>query len=282
MSTTRRARPQAAVRRRVTRSAGLTVLKVGGELLENPEKRAAMGRAVARLARKGPLVVVHGGGRDIDAALAQAGIAKRQVDGLRVTDEATLDVVVGVLAGGLNTKFVAAVNAAGGQAVGLTGADAGVAPVRKAPPHRAASGDVVDLGLVGEPIAAKTPAVIETLRRAAVVPIIACIGASRDGRLFNVNADTLAGSLAARLKAARLVIAGGTAGVLDAQGGTIPTLNARESKALVQSGAASAGMIAKLAACRAAITGGVAEVLIADGRQPANLLDRPAGTRVTK
>jgi acetylglutamate kinase len=281
----RKSRARAATRRTpaADRATGqLTVLKVGGELLENDAKRTAMGRAVARLARKGPLVVVHGGGRDIDAALAHAGISRRQVDGLRVTDQATLDVVVGVLAGGINTKFVAAVNAAGGRAVGLTGADAGVGPVRKAPPHRAASGEIVDLGLVGEPIAARSPVVLETLRQAAVVPIIACIGASRDGRLFNVNADTLAGSLAARLNAARLVIAGGTAGVLDAQGGTIPALSARDATALVRSGAASAGMVAKLAACRAAIAGGVREVLIADGRDPARLLDRPVGTQVTK
>lgn len=288
MTASRRPRPRTPRRRRAAgarfpaRGARFTVLKVGGELLENHEKRVAMGRAVARLARQGPLVVVHGGGRDIDAALAQAGIPKRQVDGLRVTDEATLDVVVGVLAGGINTRFVAAVNAAGGQAVGLTGADAGVGPVRKAPPHHATSGEVVDLGLVGEPLAAKSPGVVEALSRAAVVPIIACIGASRDGRLFNVNADTLAGSLAARLRAARLVIAGGTPGVLDAQGSTIPALSVLDAKALVQSGTASAGMIAKLAACRAAIAGGVADVLIADGRDPAKLLGRPAGTQVTK
>jgi acetylglutamate kinase len=264
------------------KKGGLTVLKVGGELLENVEKRSAIGRAVARLAKQGPLVVVHGGGRDIDAALAQAGIPKRQVDGLRVTDEATLDVVVSVLAGAINTRFVAAVNAAGGKAVGLTGADAGVGPVRKAAPHRAASGDVVDLGLVGEPIRAKAPAVIAALGRAGVVPIVACIGASRDGRLFNVNADTLAGSLAARLGAARLIIAGGTVGVLDEDGRTIPSLNAVETKALVRSGTASAGMVAKLAACRAAIAGGVQDVLIADGRDPAALVARPAGTRITR
>ncbi len=115
---------------------GTAVLKLGGELIENDEKLKAMGKAVARAARKAPLVVVHGGGREIDAALQQAGIPKRQVDGLRVTDAATLDVVVAVLAGSVNTKFVAAINAAGGRAVGLTGADVSVAPVKRAAPAR--------------------------------------------------------------------------------------------------------------------------------------------------
>ena len=94
-------------------------------------------------------MIVHGGGREIDAALAQVGIPKRQVDGLRVTDADTLNIVVSVLAGSINTKFVAAINAAGGKAVGLTGADAGVAPVEKAAPHKATSGETVDLGMVG-------------------------------------------------------------------------------------------------------------------------------------
>jgi len=127
----------------------LTLLKLGGELLENDQKLAAVGRMVARA--QGPVAIVHGGGREIDAALAELGIPKRQVDGLRVTDARTLDVVVSVLAGAINTRFVAAINAAGGRAVGLTGADAGVAPVKKAPAHRATSGEMVDLGLVGEP-----------------------------------------------------------------------------------------------------------------------------------
>ena len=98
---------------------------------------------------------MHGGGREIDAALAQVGIPKRQVDGLRVTDADTLNIVVSVLAGSINTKFVAAINAAGGKAVGLTGADAGVAPVEKAAPHKATSGETVDLGMVGTPLEAR-------------------------------------------------------------------------------------------------------------------------------
>ena len=171
------------------------------------------------------MVVVHGGGREIDAALAQVGIPKRQVDGLRVTDAETLNIVVSVLAGTINTKFVAAINAAGGKAVGLTGADAGVAPVEKAAPHKATSGETIDLGMVGMPIKSAAPRVIETLCEAGYVPVVACVSAAKNGKLYNVNADTLAGSLAARLRAKRLVIAGATAGVLDKKNETIAKLD---------------------------------------------------------
>jgi len=266
-----------------------TLLKLGGELLENEQKIAAVARAIARAT--GPLVVVHGGGKEIDAALAAAGIAKRQVDGLRVTDAATLDIVVSVLAGAINTRFVAAINGAGGMAVGLTGADAGVAPVKKAPAHRATNGELVDLGLVGEPVRAASPALVSLLISRGFIPVIACIGAAKNGQLFNVNADTLAGSLAARIGANRLVIAGGTAGVLDEQGQTISALAPRDVKALVKSGTASAGMVAKLTACVAAAKGGVKNVVVVDGRDAkflgqilalkANEAATMAGTRVT-
>ena len=113
---------------------GTLVLKLGGELLEQPQDLARVARGIVALAKQGPLVVVHGGGREIDAALALAGIPKQQVDGLRVTDARTLDVVVSVLAGSINTRLVAAVRAVGGRPVGLTGADASVATVRRARP----------------------------------------------------------------------------------------------------------------------------------------------------
>ena len=242
----------------------LTLLKLGGELLETGQKQAALGRVVARAGA--PLVVVHGGGREIDTALLTAGIPRRQVDGLRVTDGPTLDIVVAVLAGTVNTRFVAAINAAGGKAVGLTGADAGVAPVKKAPAHRATSGELVDLGLVGEPVRSAAPQLVRMLVARGYVPVIACIAAGRDGQLFNVNADTLAGSLAVRLGADRLLVAGGTAGVLDEQGHTIPTLGRRDIRALVASGTASAGMVAKLRASEAAARAGVKHVAVIDGR----------------
>ena len=259
----------------------VAVLKLGGELIESEQRLAALGRAIKSAAKKMRLVVVHGGGREIDAALAQVGIPKRQVDGLRVTDADTLAIVVSVLAGSINTKFVAAINAAGGKAVGLTGADAGVAPVEKAAPHKATSGETVDLGMVGTPLKSPSPDVIEALCKAGYVPVVACISAAKNGKLFNVNADTLAGSLAARLKAKRLVIAGATPGVLDKRNATIARLDKERIEKLVKSGTANAGMVAKLAACQAALKGGAKSVVIVDGRSPGRLVKALDGQKTS-
>ena len=241
----------------------------------------ALGKAIRSAAAKARLVIVHGGGREIDAALAQVGIPKRQVDGLRVTDADTLNIVVSVLAGSINTRFVAAINAAGGKAVGLTGADAGVAPVEKAAPHKATSGETVDLGMVGTPIKSASADLIATLCKAGYVPVIACIGASKNGKLFNVNADTLAGSLAARLKAKRLVIAGATPGVLDKKNQTIPRLDKERIEKLVKSGTANAGMVAKLAACQAALKGGAKTSSSSTAARPARLVKAVAGEKTS-
>lgn len=255
----------------------LTLLKLGGELIEEPARLAEIAAVIAGATH--PLVVVHGGGREIDAALRRAGIAKRQVEGLRVTDAATLDVVVEVLAGAVNTRLVAAIVKAGGRAVGLTGADAGLVPVEKAPAHRSVDGTMTDLERVGRPVGAGRPALAADLVAAGYVPVIASIAAGGDGLLYNVNADTLAADLAARLGAARLVIAGATPGVLDEKGETIDALDLSAAAALVSSGVASAGMIAKLTACRDAINGGVEEVLMVEGRQGAVLARALEGSR---
>lgn len=249
------------------------MLKLGGELLEDDDAMRRIARTIARVAQRIRLTIVHGGGKEIDAALAQAGIPKQQVDGLRITDDRTLQVVVAVLAGAINTRFVAAINASGGRAVGLTGADAGMGLVRAAQPHRATNGQTVDLGRVGEPVAGDEAPLLTTLARNKFVPVIACIGRDRNGTLFNVNADTLAAGVAARTKATRLIFAGGTAGVFDANNQTIATLTREGINELVGSGTATAGMIAKLSACRAALIDGVASVRIVDGR----LLDAAHG-----
>jgi acetylglutamate kinase len=255
----------------------LTLLKLGGELLEEPSRLADIAGAIA--AAKQPLVVVHGGGREIDAALKRAGIAKRQVEGLRVTDPATLEVVVEVLAGAVNTRLVAAIVKAGGRAVGLTGADAALVPVEKAAAHRSVDGTLTDLERVGQPVGTGRPALAADLVAAGYVPVVASIAADASGVLYNVNADTLAADLAARLRARRLIIAGATAGVLDQSGKTIEGLDLNAAAALVSSGVASAGMIAKLTACRDAIGGGVDEVLMVDGRQGAVLSRALEGSR---
>jgi acetylglutamate kinase len=247
------------------------VLKFGGELLEDPRRVAALASTIAQLVRNTPIVIVHGGGREIDASLARVGIEKRQVDGLRITDGPTLEVVVSVLAGLVNTRFVAVLGAAGVRAVGLTGADSGVGRVKAAPPHKSAGGAMVDLGRVGEPVGKDEPSLLIDLCRKGYVPVVSSIGASRDGELFNVNADTLAAHLAGRLKSPRLIVAGATAGVLGRDGSTIADMTFRDVDALVGNGGATAGMVAKLSACRHAIENGARDVFVADGKDLAGL-----------
>jgi acetylglutamate kinase len=245
----------------------LTVVKLGGSLLEDDALRAAALEAIAaRFTAGEKLVVVHGGGKEIDAALAVAGIPKQQVDGLRVTNAATLDVVVSVLAGAINTRLVAAVRSVGGRAVGLTAADACVATMKRAAPIVSVAGDRVDLGLVGIPIDDGAPDLVTDLLADGYVPTIACIGATKRGQLLNVNADTLAAHLAGAVGAARLVIAGGTPGVLNGDGQTIPQLTARDAARLIRQGTANKGMVAKLHACRSAVQHGVGDVIIGNGR----------------
>ena len=253
-------------------AGALLVLKFGGELLDDASRLQTVVAATANIAARGaPLVIVHGGGKEIDAALTVAGIGKQQVDGLRITDEATLQVVVSVLAGAVNTRLVAALTASGVAAVGLTGADGRCGLSEEAPPHQGADGRTVALGRVGVPSGRADMRLLTTLVGGRYVPVIASIGAGDDGRLFNVNADTFAGHLAARLGARRLVIAGTTPGVLDGQGATVPGLDPQGIAQIVSDGTATAGMIAKLRACEHALAGGVDEVVIVDGRDQAAL-----------
>jgi acetylglutamate kinase len=258
----------------------LTVLKLGGELLEDEAALASAATAVVRLAGEGPLVVVHGGGRAIDAELRARGIEPKFVDGLRITDRATLDAVVGVLAGRTNTALVAAIGAAGGRAVGLTGADAAIGLSNPAGPLESVSGSSVGLGLVGQP-AATDATLLTDLTSRGYIPVIASIGVSAAGELLNVNADTLAAHLATIAGAERLIVAGATAGVLDVDGNTIPALGRSDIAAMTRSGAAHSGMVAKLAACRRALDGGVREIAIVNGRGVVDFRAAP-GTRITR
>jgi acetylglutamate kinase len=248
------------------------VLKFGGELLEDRTRLATVVGAVRRTVGRGvPLVIVHGGGREIDAALSAAGIEKRQVDGLRITDDATLAVVVAVLAGVVNTRLVAALTAAGVRGVGLTGADGGCGLAELAPPHHAVDGRIVDLGRVGIPAARSDTRLLSTLVGEGFVPVVASVGLDGGGALLNVNADTLAGHLAARLGARRLTIAGTTPGVFGPDGATAPLLDRADIERLVTAGTATAGMVAKLRACEQALAAGVEDVVIVDGRDGAAL-----------
>lgn len=243
----------------------VTVLKLGGELIDAPADLGRTADAVAALARTTPLAIVHGGGKAIDAELAARGIAPIKRDGIRVTDAPTLGVVVGVLAGTTNTALVAALSARGIRAVGLTGADAALGLSVRVEAMET-SGGSIDPGLVGQPVPSDGTALVSELCAAGYVPVIASVGVARDGTLLNVNADVMAAHVAASCGAARLLVAGSTPGVLDARGATIERLDALSLDATIADGTATAGMIAKLIACRSALRAGVGDVRIVDGR----------------
>jgi acetylglutamate kinase len=242
------------------------VLKLGGELLESADQRARIAALAAAIVPARRLVIVHGGGRAIDAELSRRAITPRKVDGLRITDAATLDAVVAVLAGSANTDLVAALVAAGVSAVGLTGVDAGFGRANRIDAHRATSGDVVDLGFVGDPVDAD-PALVSLLVTQGYVPVIASLGVDvATAGVLNVNADVMACRLASALGPCDLVIAGGTPGVLDDVGQSIDSLDIEGIDRAIATRTATAGMVAKLAACRAALVSGVTSIRLVDGR----------------
>jgi acetylglutamate kinase len=242
----------------------LTVLKLGGELIESPAALARTAEAVAAMSAGVQLVIVHGGGKAIDTELARRGITPEKRDGIRVTDAATLDAVVAVLAGTANTQLVAALAARGVRAVGLTGADDALGLSERVTSMTTVSGGAVDPGLVGRPIGAPATLVAD-LCDAGYVPVIASIGLTSDGALLNVNADVMAAHVAAAIGATRLLVAGSTPGVLDAGGKRIDVLDAPALDAMLGDGTATAGMIAKLRACQDARDAGVTDVRIVDG-----------------
>ena len=248
-------------------SRSLIVIKLGGELLEEKRRLRSLIRSLVQVSKHGPVILIHGGGREIDAEISRLGITKQTVDGLRITDAATLDAVVGVLAGRVNTRLVSEIIAAGGSAVGLTGVDGGIVKVNRARRYKASDGQLMDLGFVGIPGPKGSPELLHDLTAGGYLPVVASIGSDVKGRLYNVNADTLAGDIAVRVGAKRLIILGATAGVLDRAGYTIPTIDDFMLLQLIQEGQASQGMVAKLLACRAARKGGVRHVVIADGRR---------------
>jgi acetylglutamate kinase len=231
-------------------SARAVVLKLGGRALEAPGAIEALGHGAASLGE--PLVLVHGGGAEVSAWSARLGLEPRFAHGLRVTDRATLEVAVAVLAGLANTRLVAALRAAGVDAVGLTALDGGIATVV---PHA----DAARLGEVGR-VAAVTPALIESLLAAGRVPVLASIGAS-GARLLNVNADDLAAAVAGALGARALVLLSDTPGVRIGRA-VVGHVTPDALGALLAHPEVTGGMQPKLAAARAALEAGVPEVRI--------------------
>ena len=234
-------------------------------------------------------VVVHGGGPQIGAMLKKLDIQSRFIDGLRVTDQAAVEVVEMVLTGSINKHIVTAINAAGGRAVGLSGKDGNMVVARKLALNKTDSVTgktmVEDLGFVGEPERVN-PEILHTMMKSEIIPVIAPIGVGRKGETFNINADTVAGAMACALKAERLVLLTDVEGVLDQDKKLISKLSVREARALIANGTISGGMIPKIQTAIDAVEGGVNAAVILDGRIPHVLLlelftEHGAGTLIT-
>ncbi|MBM3756020.1 MAG: acetylglutamate kinase [Acidobacteria bacterium] len=235
------------------------LIKLGGTLLDGAESRGAVARQLAEaFSANRTTVVVHGGGKQMTQFLTERNVESRFVDGLRVTTDEVLDAVLKVFAGSVNHQLVASLVAEGVPAVGLTGVDAWLC---EAEPLRA------ELGHVGKPVRSN-PGVLETLNAGGYLPVVACVGGDRQGRIYNVNADQMAVSCASGFRADRLFFLTDVDGVKGADGAVIPTLTLAESQKLIADGVATGGMQAKLNAAGDALTGGVGEVVIAPGSAP--------------
>jgi acetylglutamate kinase len=233
-------------------------------------------------------VVVHGGGPQIGAMLKKLDIQSRFIDGLRVTDQAAVEVVEMVLTGSINKQIVTSINAAGGRAVGLSGKDGNLVIARKLELEKTgANGQRVteDLGFVGEPQSVN-PEVLFTMMKSEIIPVIAPIGVSPKGETYNINADTVAGAVAGAVKAERLILLTDVEGVLDQDKKLISRLTASEARTLIANGTISGGMIPKIRTAIEAVESGVNAAVILDGRIPHVLLlelftEHGAGTLIT-
>jgi acetylglutamate kinase len=260
----------------------IVVIKYGGHAMGEDEVAKLFAADVVLLRMLGVQpVVVHGGGPQISAWLAKAGVKSTFVDGLRVTDQATMEVAEMVLSGAINKEIANWITQAGAEAdvrgVGLSGKDAKLITVEKVTRTRnnpdSVEEQIVDLGFVGEPkrIDAR---LIEDLIRAETdyIPVVAPIGVGEDGETYNINADTVAGALAGALKAKRMLLLTDVAGVLDANGERIAQLTVAEARKAIADKVATGGMIPKLQTAIAAVEAGVEAVVILDGRRPHAML----------
>ncbi|MDO9127745.1 MAG: acetylglutamate kinase [Parvibaculum sp.] len=246
------------------------VVKYGGHAMGDEELGAEFARDIVLLKQAGlNPIVVHGGGPQIGAMLNRLGIKSEFSGGLRITDKATVEIVEMVLAGSINKQIVAQLNQAGGRAVGLCGKDGNLVVARKVHQkvHDPESNieKLLDLGFVGEPEKIN-PEILDVIQKSDIIPVIAPVGISRDGHTYNINADTVAGAIAAAMGAARLLLLTDVTGVLGKDGKLIEALTVAEAKALMKDGTISGGMIPKLETCIESVEGGVEAVVILDGR----------------
>lgn len=255
------------------RYAGSTVVvKFGGHAMGDKSlfKTFASDMVLLKQVGTNPLVV-HGGGPQIGEMLERMAIKSEFIDGLRVTDEATVDIVEMVLAGSINKSIVAAINEAGGRAVGISGKDANLITAKRLLRTRTDPESniekVVDLGFVGEPTNIDST-LIDTLILGGLIPVIAPVGQGNDGETYNINADTAAGAIAGAADAKRMLMLTDVEGVLDQSGQLIPDLTIEKANKLKENGVISGGMIPKIETCIEAVRQGAEAAVILDGRVP--------------
>jgi len=243
------------------------VVKYGGNAMTDETLRQSFARDVVLLKLVGiNPVIVHGGGPQIDDQLRKVGKKGEFVQGMRVTDAETMDVVEMVLGGQVNTDIVNLINQNGGRAVGLSGTDGPLIRARKMLMRdKDNPGELIDIGQVGE-VEAIDPEVIEVLTAQNFVPVIAPVGVGKDGESYNINADLVAGKLAEILKAEKLVVLTNTPGVLDKNGNLLTGLTAKKIDALFADGTISGGMLPKIGSALEAVKNGVNSCHIIDGR----------------
>jgi acetylglutamate kinase len=267
----------------------VVVVKYGGHAMGEEETALRFGRDIALLEQVGVKpVVVHGGGPQINAMLKRLDVQSTFVQGLRVTDQAMLDIVEMVLAGPVNKQVAEAITRAGAIAVGISGKDGGLVRARKLT-RTVRNPDTnqdeeLDLGFVGEPERVDTR-VLELMIGADIVPVVAPVGVGADGQTYNINADTVAGAIAGALGAERLLMLTDVRGVMNAEGGFVPDMTVAEARAGIAAGWISGGMIPKVETCIYAIERGVKGAVILDGRVPHAVLhelfiERGAGTLI--
>ena len=274
------------------RYAGRTfVIKYGGHAMGDRELAGLFASDIVLLKQVGiHPVVVHGGGPQIGQMLERLKIKSEFVDGLRVTDAETVEIVEMVLSGSINKQIVSAINAAGGAAIGISGKDGGL--IQAAKLRRTLRDEnsniekILDLGFVGEPEQIN-PQILTSLEQSGMIPVIAPIGLGAGGETYNINADTVAGEIAAALGASRLLLLTDVTGVLDKAGELISDLTLERSREICADGTVSGGMIPKLETCTKAVENGIDAAVILDGRVPHSMLleiftDQGIGTLIRR
>lgn len=254
-------------------SGKTVVVKYGGNAMVDQALTTAVIQdlILMRLVGMQP-VVVHGGGPQIDQAMKAAGLKPHFVQGLRVTDAETVRIVEHVLVGEINQEIVAWIQRLGGAAIGLSGKDGGLIQARKAAPARTPDGQVVDLGLVGDVVRVE-PRPIRALQEAGYIPVVAPTAGDEAGATYNINADLVAGEVAAALVAEKLVLLTDTDGILDPEGRVLSTLSRRDLEGLIADGTISRGMLPKVQACLTALRAGVRKTHIINGTRQHGLIE---------